>query len=393
MTVRAARLTPPGTAAIATIAVVGEEAWPLLLDLFRDAKGQSLSETPAVGTLHFGHFGPPPGDEVVLAHRPGTTEPWFEIHCHGGPILVDWILEQLSSRGVTIVDWTELEGIRLNSWLRAAAAVALTRAMTVQTAAILLAQYHGALENDIRSIIDDLSIGEVEKTATGLQRLLATKVAGLHLAKPLRVGIFGSPNAGKSSLINRLAGFERAVVSPIPGTTREMTTTVVAFDGWPIELIDSPGVRETTDELEHEGVRRTLAAATARRCDVVVWVMDRSVPFVAPPEDVAIDLTLVNKVDLPPAWDESRVNGPSIAISATTGAGLQDFQSWLINLFVKSLAPQGGVVFSSAVASLVEAAAADISAGKFDSAQTALAALLQPEQPSFPASNIESALD
>jgi tRNA modification GTPase len=343
--------------------------------------------------LHFGHFGPPPGDEVVLAHRPNALEPWFEIHSHGGQVLVEWILEQLSSHGLTIVDWTELERTRWNSWLRAAAAEALTRAMTTRAAAVLLDQYQGALEHDIRAIGGQLNSGEIEKGTNALNRLLSTKVPGLHLTCPLRVGIFGPPNAGKSSLINRMAGFERAVVSPIPGTTREMTTTVIALQGWPIELIDSPGVRDTADPLESEGVRRAKSVAAAGQCDISMWMTDHSVPYVAPPKDLAFDLTLVNKVDLPAAWSDSLVTGPRIDISATTGAGVSDFESWLVGQFTEPLTGKSGVVFSPAIAGLLEIAAQQLSDGKIEQAHATLATLLQPEQPHFPVSNNKSAAD
>src|SRR5262245_9009322 len=134
MTVRVARLTPPGTAAIATIAVVGSGAWQTIRELFRSSNDQPLNEEPVAGSLHFGHFGPAPGDEIVLARRPTTNEPWFDIHCHGGIVVVEWIIEQITSRGAQLINWQELERQTSGSWLRAVAAEALTRAMTATTA-------------------------------------------------------------------------------------------------------------------------------------------------------------------------------------------------------------------------------------------------------------------
>src|SRR5437868_6166394 len=134
MTVRMARMTPPGTAAIATIAVVVDEAWEILAPLFRTQSDATPKDAPPPGSLHFGQFGPPPGDEVVLARRPNTPLPWFEIHCHGGKVVVEWIIEQLTERGANVVPWTELEQLNSGSWIRAAAAEAMTRAPTVTTA-------------------------------------------------------------------------------------------------------------------------------------------------------------------------------------------------------------------------------------------------------------------
>src|SRR5437762_3129079 len=125
----AAVLTPPGTAGLATIAVVGRDAWKVVAPLFRRPRGQPLAAAPEPGTLHFGRFGPPPGDEVVLASRPEQETPWYEIHCHGGTQIVEWVLEQLVENGATVTTWKRLISPE-PATLRTIAMRNLTKAMT-----------------------------------------------------------------------------------------------------------------------------------------------------------------------------------------------------------------------------------------------------------------------
>ena len=126
----------------------------------------------------------------------------------------------------------------------------------------LLDQYHGALESEIeaiRTLLRELQ-PNIDAAASRLETLLGRASIGLHLVRPWRVTIAGPPNVGKSSLLNALAGFERAIVFDQPGTTRDVLTVLTAIDGWPIELADTAGWRDS-ERPDRDGRRRTSAAS------------------------------------------------------------------------------------------------------------------------------------
>src|SRR5262249_19824288 len=157
------------------------------------------------------------------------------------------IVKDLVSAGARQRDWQKsIEADEPNP-IRRAARTAIAEAITMRTAAILLDQYHGALETEIDAIHSSLRASPPEKdtAACRLEALLGRASIGLHLVRPWRVTIAGPPNVGKSSLLNALAGFERAIVFDQPGTTRDVLTVLTAIDGWPIELADTAGWRES----------------------------------------------------------------------------------------------------------------------------------------------------
>ncbi len=129
----------------------------------------------------------------------------------------------------------------------------------------------------------------------------------------------GAPNVGKSSLVNALAGYERSIVAPTPGTTRDVVTTNIAIDGWPIELADTAGLREATEALEGEGIDRARSAGQSS--DLVLWVLDAAASPVLPSSSLAHVVLLVNKIDLPSAWNLQDVAGAT-HVSALRGEGL-----------------------------------------------------------------------
>ena len=161
---------------------------------------------------------------------------------------------------------------------------------------------------------------------------------GRHLSEPWRVVLAGAPNVGKSSLVNALACYQRSVVAATPGTTRDVVTTQIALDGWPVELADTAGLRDAAEPLEEEGVclaKRTLAAA-----DLCLWVLDASAEPVLPPEALGPVRLVVNKTDLPVAWDLARAPG-AIRVSALTRAGLDELLAALSRWLVPDPPPAG----------------------------------------------------
>ncbi|MBA4066293.1 MAG: hypothetical protein C0501_21770 [Isosphaera sp.] len=338
---RVAVLTPPGTGAIATVAVSGPRAWEFARRLFRPA-GQPLPDAPDLHRFRFGRLGDGAGDEVILAvTRPDAVE----VHCHGGRRVVRWVVEQFLALGAT--EPAPAPGQTPGDLLQFAP--------TLRTASILLDQLHGAFATAVRRALDLLGPGPRHcgafNDAFALVRDLARFApVGRHLVDPWKVVVAGPPNVGKSSLVNALAGYQRAVVSPVAGTTRDAVRVQLAFDGWPVELTDTAGLRDA-DGLEAEGIeraRRALAAA-----DLVLWVGDDTRPPVAQAVGARGWVKVWNKADLlvgPP---------PGLGVSALTGAGVPDLVAAVVRRLVPDPPPPGAAVpYTPELADRVEAASA-----------------------------------
>jgi tRNA modification GTPase len=199
--------------------------------------------------------------------------------------------------------------------IRAAALVALAEARTERTAAILLDQYQGALSRALGDVRGRLERNDLEGAGRRLEQLLERAPLGLHLVEPWRVVVAGPPNAGKSTLLNAMAGYARAIVDPQAGTTRDLVTAFTALEGWPVELGDTAGLREAADPVERAGVdvaRRSLAAA-----DLALLVFDLSQPWsaadaellAAHPEAIVVH----NKADLAGHADSARPAGRHVS--------------------------------------------------------------------------------
>ena len=176
---------------------------------------------------------------------------------------------------------------------------------------------NGAWQRAEREFFALIAAGDLDAAEVMLGRWDALRPAARHLVEPFIVAILGEPNAGKSSLLNRLIGFERAVVSPLPGTTRDLVTADTAIEGWPVRLIDTAGLREGGEDLETEGME--LAREQARSADLVLWLHDRTRPA-RPPDCAATEI--LTKADLPPHPDWVDCQLP--AVSATTGERIDE---------------------------------------------------------------------
>jgi tRNA modification GTPase len=366
-------LTPPGVAALATVALRGPAAWELVRELFRPhSAAADLPDVPERGRIWFGRFGSELADDVVLTVKRAAPAPWVELHCHGGREVVRLLLELFAARGARTCPWQQLERLTDDDPWRAAAAAALAEAPTARTAAILLDQYHGAFRRATESARAALERGDVNEARRVLSEPARYADLGRHLTSPWRVAVAGAPNVGKSSLVNALAGYQRSVVAPTPGTTRDVVTTLLAVDGWPVELADTAGLRTGTEALEEEGIR--LAHGAAAVADLCLWVLDASVAPAWPSGAAANVRLVVNKVDLPAAWDLRQV-GDAVAVSAKTGAGLAELCLALGHWLVPDPPPPGAAVpFTGRLAGQVDEALQALTAERVEEARRALGA-------------------
>lgn len=290
-----------------------------------------------------------------------TGEDMVEIDCHGGHQTVQRILGLLSGLGFRPAEGGEFtRRAFLNGKMDLAQAEAVMDIITAdaeQSRKAALNQLHGSVSraiHDVEDVLLDALSGidaaidypdEAEEDCIArlpeqlgagrskAERLLADGRRGRVLRDGLRVVILGRPNTGKSSLMNALAGFERAIVTDIAGTTRDVLDERLSFDGVPVRLIDTAGIREATDRAEQIGVDRALDEM--RRADVQLVLLDGSAPLTAE-DKTLIETTengiprilVVNKCDLPRQTDYA----DAISISAKTGQGLEELKREVLRL-------------------------------------------------------------
>jgi tRNA modification GTPase len=337
----AALLTPIGRGAVATIRVQGNLASSRLTDIpFRAANGKVFSQQ-SIGRIVFGQWGQESADsEDIVVCR--VTPQALEIHCHGGDAAVQRILQDLQQIGCRALDWQGQNQRSLGTF-ETECMDSLSRATTWKTAEILLEQSSGLLRKSLEGLLslsDDL-----DELTSRLDELLHWSSLGIHLSQPWIVVLTGRPNVGKSSLINALLGYERAIVFDQPGTTRDVVTAETAFDGWPVQLTDTAGLRETSEELEAAGI--ALTRQKLEIADVRLILIDLSE---APsPDDEALladwpDAVVIgHKCDLTDQWQD-RLPQHAIRVSSATGDGLVELQTRIVKRLVPHVPPPGTAI-------------------------------------------------
>jgi tRNA modification GTPase len=353
------QLTPSGRGAVATLLVEGPGAVRIvgrhvrtLKAAFRFAKGAEPDSRHLRGAkgdtnrLVIGRFGPEPGEEVVL--RPHSADA-VEIHCHGGQAAISAIEGILRAEGCSAVDWHEWAAWHESDPIAAAALAALAEARTERTAAILLDQYHGALGRAIEELEALHGRGDRPAAAAKARELLARAPLGRHLVRPWQVVIAGRPNVGKSSLVNALVGYCRAIVHAAAGTTRDAVTATTAIEGWPVELCDTAGLHATADSIEQAGI--ALARQRLAQADLVVLVFDRTAPWSADDGELLrawpTALVVENKIDAGPVADVGQVADlpcAGLPVSALTGEGIDLLLGQIAGRLVPDPPPPGAAV-------------------------------------------------
>ncbi|MGZ0168452.1 MAG: GTPase [Planctomycetales bacterium] len=338
----ASLLTPQGRGAVAVIrvhALAPDEAGSAAIAVesaFVAVSGKPLPQQP-VGRICYGHWVTEGSKEDVVVCRTGDDS--VEVSCHGGRAAVTRILDSLTEAGAAIVDW-QTQQKKISSPFECELTDAVSQATTTRTAAFLLEQSSGTLSNALSRLLQFDS----PQLTSRLTELLAYSQFGQHLTLPWGVVLAGRPNVGKSTLINALLGYTRAIVFDQPGTTRDVVTGRTAFDGWPFQLADTAGIRNTNDELEQAGIER--ARRTVKSANLVCLLLDTS--HAPTPEDHALlaefsgatrkgeqpALIVAHKADLPSQWS-SPLPDNAIHVSSTTGDGVEE----LIAQIVQTLIP------------------------------------------------------
>ncbi len=358
----AAISTPPGEGAIALVRVSGANSIQIADKIFRG------KEKPSRFASHVQHLGEIFSaedqliDQVVLSvHRAPasyTGEDLVEISCHGGMLVCAKVLEaclRAGARAARPGEFTERAFLNGKMDLtQAEAVIDLIRARTDLALRSATEQLEGRLGDQIRKIRDELigllahinaSIdfpeegiapdeGEtlcarLDSVREQICALLATADQGRVLREGVRVVIYGATNAGKSSLLNRLLGYDRVIVSDTHGTTRDTIEETVNLEGVPIRLLDTAGLRASESELESEGIART--EKSLQLADLRLHIADRSAPKPAHFNGQAGDsheILVLNKSDLPE--DSDWKNFAALRISCVTGEGLPELQKEIL---------------------------------------------------------------
>ena len=351
------------------MAVAGSGARDVIERLFRAASGRPLRET-AEGNILYGRFGPLAEEVIVCWQRDDV-----EIHCHGGQAAVAAVVDALEQCGCAELSWRDRVQHGTCDAIKAAAIQALAAATTLRTAAILLDQHEGALRRDIDHCLALVEANEAAAASSAVERLEALAARwriGRHLTKPFQVVVAGRPNVGKSSLVNVFVGYQRSIVYDQPGTTRDVVSARTAFDGWPVELSDTAGLRQADSAVEAAGVELARERLTA--ADLRLLVFDAGQPW--EDDDAALverwpDALIVHsKCDLAEPSDE-RPDG--LCTSALTGLGIAALVRKLGETLVPKPPPPGAAVpFNDAQQACMRDALAALLAGDAAGAAGAL---------------------
>jgi tRNA modification GTPase len=363
-----------GTAGVGIIRVSGPQTLEIARRIFQPTHANCPWETH---NLYHGDIISADGktilDEALVSFmkRPHsfTGEDVLEINCHGNPLIMKTILSELLALGCRLARPGEFsQRAFFNNRIdlsQAEALASMIAAKSAKACAIGLAQLKGSLTKEIDNLrtllidalamieatidfTDDVAAGDIPQlpqqidlAASRVQSLLASYRAAKIYTEGINVVITGKTNVGKSSLLNTLTGKKKAIVTDIPGTTRDLITDMINIKGVPVNLVDTAGIREPKDAIEKEGI--ALVWENLASADVVIILLDGSKPITVEDKEIIRKnkngniLIAINKTDLPPAWATESIAGllsPEVKIlniSAKFGTGLEELKNIIVD--------------------------------------------------------------
>jgi len=386
----AALATPPGEGGVAIVRLSGPDAERISGEIFSRVGRRNGRLRSHV--LHHGNITDVKTGEffdealLVLMRKPHsyTGEDVLEIHCHGGPLLTSRLLQLVLSRGARHAEPGEFtRRAFLNGRIdlaQAEAVLDLIQARTETGMKLAVQQMHGELskwvaelreelldilaqveagidfpEEDIELLHKHALIEKIEVLGRKIFEILASYEWGRLFREGAKVCIAGRPNVGKSSLLNALLGVERVIVTPEPGTTRDVIEESINLDGLPVVLWDTAGIRETDNPVEKIGVE--FSRRHAQLADATMFVVDGASPHAVEDESILQatlgkkGLVVINKIDLPQKLDHSWLSDaapdkPTVAISAKEGRGIDRLKATLRELLL-DMPPEPSVTLTN----------------------------------------------
>lgn len=341
-------LTASGRGAVAVIHVAGPNVLADTGRLFTPVGTRPFGAgSPEICYGRWQNEGGQSAGEDLIVRRLDLQK--LEIHCHGGRAAAGSIIESLGKLGYSPISQEQFLNERSVGQMSAFSKwtsqirLAMTQAVTARTARWLLRQEQVAGAH-LQTLADKIA-SEAPEAAEMVKSSLSWGGFGIHLTQPRRVVICGRPNVGKSSLINAIAGFERAIVHATAGTTRDTVRQNTAVDGWPIEIWDTAGWRISDDEIEQEGIDRALHLT--HYVDLVIGVVDASQEWQSGDDEFLKlfepDWVVWNKADIATKSSASQAKG-DLMISAATGQGIDQLAKKIADSLVPELPPDNTLV-------------------------------------------------